>query len=211
MPSQPSAHSVLARAVRTKQIIHIQDYQTGPDPILDRDPFAVAAADSAWHSHKSERADAQGRRADRSDFDFSGQKSGPSLKSKSNSSQVSPAKTVIAIENTRLLNGATSPFSSKPPLPTCSKSSVARPSIYRRCSIRWSSRPSAFAISDHAGLFRREGEVYRKAAGYGLSKEGHERIKQYHQASAFTWPWIDCWTNRAGSPASSDRRRARRS
>ena len=44
VPSQPSANSVPARAVRTKQIIHIQDYRTDQS-YLDRDPFAVAAAD----------------------------------------------------------------------------------------------------------------------------------------------------------------------
>jgi GAF domain-containing protein len=38
--------------------------------------------------------------------------------------------------------------------------------------------------SDHAWLFRRDGEVYRWATGYGLSREGHEQIKQYQQASA---------------------------
>ena len=44
VPSRPSANSVPARAVRTKQIIHIQDYRTDQS-YLDRDPFAVAAAD----------------------------------------------------------------------------------------------------------------------------------------------------------------------
>jgi GAF domain-containing protein len=38
--------------------------------------------------------------------------------------------------------------------------------------------------SDHAWLFRRDGEVYRWATGYGLSGEGHEQIKQYQQALA---------------------------
>ena len=37
---------------------------------------------------------------------------------------------------------------------------------------------------DHAWLFRRDGEVYRWATGYGLSREGHEQIKQYQQALA---------------------------
>ena len=36
--------------------------------------------------------------------------------------------------------------------------------------------------SDHAWLFRRDGEVYRWATGYGLSREGHEQIRQYQQA-----------------------------
>jgi two-component system, NtrC family, sensor kinase len=44
VPSQPSANSALGRAVRTKQIIHIPDYRTD-QPFLDRDQFAVAAAD----------------------------------------------------------------------------------------------------------------------------------------------------------------------
>jgi two-component system, NtrC family, sensor kinase len=38
--------------------------------------------------------------------------------------------------------------------------------------------------SDHAWLFRRDGEVYRWATGYGLSREGHEQIKLYQQALA---------------------------
>jgi two-component system, NtrC family, sensor kinase len=33
--------------------------------------------------------------------------------------------------------------------------------------------------SDHAGLFRREGEFYRLAANFGFSKEELKRIKQY--------------------------------
>jgi GAF domain-containing protein len=44
VPSQPSVNSALARAVRTKQIIHISDYRSDQS-FLDRDPFAVAAAD----------------------------------------------------------------------------------------------------------------------------------------------------------------------
>ena len=37
---------------------------------------------------------------------------------------------------------------------------------------------------DDAWLFRRDGEVYRWATGYGLSREGHEQIRQYQQALA---------------------------
>src|SRR5262245_10315204 len=33
--------------------------------------------------------------------------------------------------------------------------------------------------ADHAWMFRREGDIYRWAAGYGHSREEHERLKQY--------------------------------
>ena len=55
---------------------------------------------------------------------------------------------VIAIENARLLNElrARTRCSSRPPPPTCSRSSAARPSICRRCCRRWSNRLPAFAM-----------------------------------------------------------------
>src|SRR5262249_652991 len=43
---------------------------------------------------------------------------------------------VIAIENTRLLKSCANRCSSRPPRPTCSRSSAARRSICRRCWIR---------------------------------------------------------------------------
>ena len=55
---------------------------------------------------------------------------------------------VIAIENTRLLNElrSASRFSSRPPPPTCSRSSAARPSICRRCCKRWLNRRPGSAM-----------------------------------------------------------------
>jgi two-component system, NtrC family, sensor kinase len=50
VPSQSSTNSAVARAVRTKQIIHIPDYRTD-QPFLDGDQFAVAAADCTSSEH----------------------------------------------------------------------------------------------------------------------------------------------------------------
>src|SRR5262249_37897604 len=53
---------------------------------------------------------------------------------------LSAVQPVIAIENTACSTSCASRCSSRPPLPTCSRSSVGRPSTSSRCFRRWSNR-----------------------------------------------------------------------
>src|SRR5262249_31187902 len=58
-----------------------------------------------------------------------------------NSWRRSPTKPSLPSRTCGCSTSCANPYSSRPPPPTCSRSSAARPSISRRCSIRWPSRP----------------------------------------------------------------------
>ena len=63
-------------------------------------------------------------------------------------------------------------YSSRPPPPTCSKSSAARHSICRLCSIRLSNQPRAFARpTGHRSTRQRGDDLSIVAAAYGFSSE----------------------------------------
>ena len=50
---------------------------------------------------------------------------------------------------------------SRPPPPTCSRSSAARRSIFKRCSTRWWNWRPDCATRDNAFIYRRDGQTYR--------------------------------------------------
>ena len=90
---------------------------------------------------------------------------------------------VIAIENTRLLTNCANRCSSRPPPPTCSRSSAARPSICRSCSIRWSKSAARLCEADMAGIARRKGAVLQFSASYGFDPKYRAYMESHPLAS----------------------------
>ena len=106
------------------------------------------------------RADAQGRRAGRRRSPSIARRFGRSPTSRSSWSRTLPRRPSSPSRTPACSTSCANRCSSRPPPPTCSRSSAARPSICRRCSIRWSSWPRGFARRIGRHHSRRDGRSF---------------------------------------------------
>ena len=79
--------------------------------------------------------------------------------------------------------------SSRPPPPTCSRSSAARPSICRQCCKRSLKSAARLCDADKANITRQKNGVFYRAEAYGFSREFMDYVRnipiQPERGSAF--------------------------
>ena len=135
-PFRPHPKSGLAHVARTKGIAHTEDLRTQL-PYLEADPAVVAIADLAGARTIVNVPMLKERRLDRCSIASIRQEVRPFTdKADRAGHEFRHSGRHRHREHSAAQRAARSPCSSRPPPPTCSRSSAARPSICRLCSTR---------------------------------------------------------------------------
>ena len=146
--SSLSRDHALAQSRTTKQSLTSTDVRTSSRHIADGDPRSIAIVELGGARTLLHRADAQGRRADRHHRPSIARRSGRSPTSRSSWCRTSPPRPSSPSRTRGCSTNCANHCSSRPPPPTCSRSSAVRRSICRLCSTRWSRRPPGCATAN---------------------------------------------------------------
>ena len=140
---RPAADTGLGRVAGTSRSVQIADVQDGGG--LCRSILCRRRRSTRRRAQHAYRSDAQGRGSDRRHRDLPPGGSAVHRQADRAGQRTSPPRPSSPSRIRGCSTSCANRCSSRPPPPTCSRLSAARPSILKRCSIRWSSRPPDFA------------------------------------------------------------------
>ena len=139
-PYRPSPIGPPGRMMRTQAaVVHVVDL-TAIRPIASAIRRGRVRR-ACRHSYRPPRADAQGREPIGCHRRSTARRFAPSPINRSSWCRISPRRPSSLSRTPACSTSCANRCSSRLPPPTCSRSSAVRPSICRRCSIRWSSWP----------------------------------------------------------------------
>ena len=171
--------TAMARAVRSKHVVHIADIKAEPRSYLDEPVAAVYAK----HGVRTLLAvPLLQKNAVLGVIVIYGLKVGPFSNKRIELVQNFANQAVIAIENTRLLNELRESLQQQ--TATANVLKVISRSAFDLQTVLDTLVESATRLceADYAWLFQRDGDIFRLAAIYGHTADVHGRLKEYFQA-----------------------------